>query len=50
MYPKTLYEGRPRRINVFEYAVFYEPESDGSIFILRVIHGKRDVAQLMQKP
>jgi plasmid stabilization system protein ParE len=50
MYPETPYKGRPRRINVFEYAVFYEPEPDGSIFVLRIIHGRRDVAQLMQKP
>lgn len=43
---RTEHRGRPRRINVFEYAIFYEPlpEGDG-IFVLRVIHGRRDLSR-----
>ncbi len=47
LYPERAeYRGHPRRINVFEYAIFYEPlpEGDG-IFVLRVIHGRRDLAK-----
>jgi plasmid stabilization system protein ParE len=46
MYPETSFSGRPRRMNVFEYAVFYEPESEGGIFVLRVIHGRRHIEHL----
>lgn len=46
MYRQTEYRGRPRRINVFEYAIFYEPlpERDG-IRIRRIVHGRRDLAR-----
>jgi len=45
------HRGRPRRINVFEYAIFYEPlpEGDG-IFIWRVIHGTRDLPRHVRRP
>ncbi len=49
MYRETSYRGRPRRINVFEYAIFYEPLPEGGVFILRVIHGRRDIARLLRK-
>ena len=41
---RTEFRGQPRRVNVFEYAIFYEPlpEGDG-VLILRVIHGRRDL-------
>ena len=48
MYQETSYRGRPRRINVFEYAIFYEPHPEGGIFVLRVIHGRRDLAGLLR--
>lgn len=38
--------GHPRRINVFRYAIFYEAE-DGGIFIWRVVHGSRDLFELV---
>jgi plasmid stabilization system protein ParE len=49
MYRRTDYRGRPRRINVFEYAIFYEPfpEGDG-IRVRRVIHGRRNIARLIR--
>ena len=51
MYPQTDYRGRPRRINVFDYAMFYEPlpEGDG-IRLRRVIHGRRNLAPLLRRP
>lgn len=50
MYRRTEYRGRPRRINVFEYAIFYEPLADGSgIRVRRVIHGRRDIARLIRR-
>jgi plasmid stabilization system protein ParE len=50
MYRRTGYRGRPRRVNVFEYAIFYDPlpQRDG-IRILRVIHGRRDIARLIYR-
>jgi plasmid stabilization system protein ParE len=44
------YRKRPRRINVFEYAIFYEPlpEGDG-IYVLRVIHGQRDIPRVLSR-
>ncbi len=51
MYRQTEYRGKPRRINVFEYAVFYEPLSDGNgIRIRRIVHGRRDLARLIGRP
>jgi plasmid stabilization system protein ParE len=52
LYPERFeYRGRPRRINVFEYAIFYEPlpEGDG-IFVWRVLHGRRRLAPLVKRP
>jgi toxin ParE1/3/4 len=45
---RSEYRGRPRRINVFEYAIFYEalPEGDG-IYVLRVIHSRRDIPRVI---
>ncbi len=43
---RTEFLGKPRRINVFEYAIFYELLSKGhGVLILRVIHGRRDLAR-----
>jgi len=43
--------GRPRRINVFRYAIFYEAlsEEDG-VFVWRVLHGSRDLPELVFPP
>lgn len=49
MYQETDYRGRPRRINVFEYAVFYEPLGVKGIFVLRVVHGRRHIEALLGK-
>src|SRR5689334_16040121 len=48
MYRRTEYRGKPRRINVFEYAIFYDPlpERDG-IRVRRVIHGRRNIHRLI---
>ena len=37
-------QGRPRRINVFTYAIFYDllPNREG-IYVLGIIHGRRDI-------
>lgn len=43
MYRETAYRGRPRRINVFEYAVFYEAQDGNGIVVLRIIHGRRHI-------
>ena len=45
------YSGRPRRVNVFRYAIFYEqlPEADG-IFVWRIIHGARYLPDLVSRP
>ena len=51
MYAQTEYGGRPRRINVFEYAIFYEPSPTGDgILVWRVLHGKRNLARLIRRP
>jgi plasmid stabilization system protein ParE len=47
LYPKSKFRGNPRRINVFEYAVFYEPATEHSIFVLRVIHGRRNIGRII---
>jgi Plasmid stabilization system protein len=47
LYPETEFHGKPRRVNVFEYAVFYEPATKGGILILRIIHGRRDLAKIL---
>ncbi|RJF87480.1 type II toxin-antitoxin system RelE/ParE family toxin [Oleomonas cavernae] len=43
--------GRPRRVNVFRYAIFFEalPDGDG-IFVWRVIHGSRDLPRFIFRP
>jgi plasmid stabilization system protein ParE len=47
LYPKSEFRGNPRRINVFEYAVFYESATEHSIFVLRVIHGRRNIGRII---
>jgi plasmid stabilization system protein ParE len=47
LYPQSDFRGRPRRVNVFEYAVFYEPEGETSIFVLRIIHGRRHLPKII---
>lgn len=50
MYRRTEYRGRPRRVNVFEYAIFYEPLPDREgIRVRRIIHGRRDIARLIRR-
>jgi len=46
LYPVTAFRGTPRRVNVFEYALFYEPLEDG-ILVLRIIHGRRNLGPLL---
>jgi plasmid stabilization system protein ParE len=45
---RTEYRHHPRRINVYNYAIFYDPlpEGDG-IFVWRVVHGARDLHELV---
>jgi len=50
MYRRTEYRGKPRRINVFEYAIFYDPLPDGNgIRVRRIIHGRRNIARLIRR-
>ena len=45
------YAGAPRRINMFNYAIFYDPLPDGDgIFVWRVLHGARDLPSLVHRP
>lgn len=46
LYPQSDFRGKPRRVNVFEYAVFYEPGETG-IFVLRIIHGRRHLPKII---
>jgi plasmid stabilization system protein ParE len=50
MYPQTEYGEGTRRVNVFEYAIFYKPllEGDG-IRVRRVIHGRRNIVRLLRR-
>lgn len=50
LYPETEFLGKPRRLNVFEYAVFYKPQTDKGILVLRVIHGRRNIARVITAP
>jgi plasmid stabilization system protein ParE len=51
MYQRTKYRGGPRRINIFEYAIFYEPQQEGNgIVVWRITHGRRDLARLIRGP
>ncbi|MDE2110369.1 MAG: type II toxin-antitoxin system RelE/ParE family toxin [Alphaproteobacteria bacterium] len=50
MYRETSFRGRPRRINVFEYAIFYEPLLEGGVFVLPIIHGRGNIARILRKP
>lgn len=45
--PETEFRGKPRRANVFEYAVFYEPTAEDGILVLRIIHGRRNLAKIL---
>jgi plasmid stabilization system protein ParE len=47
LYPETEFRDKPRRANVFEYAVFYEPVAGGGILVLRILHGRRDLTKLL---
>jgi len=47
LYPVTSFRGNPRRVNVFEYALFYEPLPDDGIFVLRIVHGRRNLGAIM---
>ncbi len=48
---RSEHKNSPRRINVFNYAVFYDPlpEEDG-VFVWRVIHGARDLSRFIERP
>jgi plasmid stabilization system protein ParE len=45
------HRGAPRRINVFDYAVFFDslPE-DAGIFVWRILHGARELPSLVHRP
>lgn len=47
LYPATSFRGKPRRVNVFEYAVFYEPLAEDSIFVMRIVHGRRNLGRIL---
>ena len=48
---RSEHKGAPRRINIFSYAVFYDPLDTGDgIFVWRVLHGARDLTQLVHRP
>ena len=48
---RSEYTNAPRRINVFNYAVFYDPiPEEGGIFVWRVIHAARDLPRLIRRP
>jgi plasmid stabilization system protein ParE len=47
MYPETDFRGKPRRMNVFEYAVFYEPLAEDGIFVMRIVHGRRNLGRVL---
>ena len=41
--------GHPRRINVFTYAIFYDPlPNDEGIYVLGIIHARRDLPRQMR--
>jgi toxin ParE1/3/4 len=45
------FRDHPRRINVFGYAIFYEPlPAEDGIFIWRVIHSRRDLPNYLGRP
>jgi len=45
------HRGHPRRINVFRYAIFYDPLPDGDgIFVWRIIHGARYLPDQVSRP
>jgi plasmid stabilization system protein ParE len=47
----TEYEGAPRRINIFSYAIFYDPLPDEDrIFVWRILHVARDMPDLVFRP
>lgn len=49
--PRPEFRDAPRRINVFNYAIFYESLSEGDgIFVWRVFHGARDLPTLVHRP
>src|ERR1044072_3865354 len=46
---RTDLPGRPRRLNVFRYALFYDPLPDGDgVFILGIIHAERDIPRRLR--
>ncbi|MFN9848996.1 MAG: type II toxin-antitoxin system RelE/ParE family toxin [Alphaproteobacteria bacterium] len=45
------FEGGPRSLVVRPYVIFYEPLADGGgIAIWRVLHGARDMEDLLRRP
>jgi plasmid stabilization system protein ParE len=51
MYRRTEFPGRPRRLNVFDYAIFYEPGDPGEgIVVWRVVHSRRSLSRLIRRP
>jgi len=51
LYQRTEFMGRPRRVNVFEYAIFFEidPDRDG-VTVWRILHGRRRLGPLVRRP
>jgi plasmid stabilization system protein ParE len=51
IYQRTDFAGRPRRVNIFEYAIFFEIASnEDGIVVWRVLHGRRNLAPLVRGP
>ncbi|HEY1632908.1 MAG TPA: type II toxin-antitoxin system RelE/ParE family toxin [Rhizomicrobium sp.] len=46
---RTEYSGRPRRANVFSYAIFFEIEADGGIYVLRIVHARRNLRRILHR-
>lgn len=45
------YAGKPRRVNVFSYAIFYDDLQDADgIFVWRIVHARRDLPRHVRRP
>jgi plasmid stabilization system protein ParE len=48
--PDLLGLGGPHRINVFTYAVLYQPFADGKgIYVLGIVHGRPDIRRRLRQ-
>lgn len=48
---RKIFDGSPRRINVYRYGIFFRELGDGNgIVVWRVLHGARDLPRLVKPP